>query len=51
MELATKALAETDWTIRRIAAESGYRNIKTFETAFRKRFGRSPGAGRDCAHI
>ncbi len=51
MELATKALAETDWTIRRIAAESGYRNIKTFEAAFRKRFGRSPGAGRDCAHI
>ena len=47
MELAEKALAETDWTLRRIAAASGYRNVKTFEAAFRKRTGRSPGTCRN----
>ena len=46
MELAEKALAETDWSLRRIAAASGYRNVKTFEAAFRRRTGHSPGANR-----
>lgn len=46
MELAEKVLAGTDQPIRRIAAESGYRNIKTFEVAFRKRHGLSPGEYR-----
>ena len=46
MEIAEKALSDTDRAIRRIAAESGYRNIKTFEAAFRKRHGLSPGAYR-----
>ena len=31
MELAEKALLKTGWNIGRIAAESGYRNVKTFE--------------------
>ena len=46
MEIAEKALSDTDRTIRHIAAESGYRNIKTFEAAFRKRHGMSPSAFR-----
>ena len=46
MELAEKALAETDWTLRRIAAASGYRNVKTFEAAFRRKHGMSPSAFR-----
>ena len=46
LELAEKALAETNRPIRRIALESGYRNVKTFEAAFRKRHGTPPGAFR-----
>ena len=46
MEIAEKALTDTDRTIRRIVAESGYRNIKTFEAAFRRRHGMSPSEYR-----
>ncbi len=46
MELAERALLKTGWNIGRIAAESGYRNFKTFEIAFRKRHGMSPSAFR-----
>lgn len=48
MELAEKELAGTDKPIRRIASENGYRNVKTFEVAFRKRRGMSPGDFRRC---
>ena len=46
MELAEKAISETNHPIRQIARESGYKNIKTFEAAFRKRHGTSPGSFR-----
>ena len=46
MELAEKAISETNRPIRQIARESGYKNIKTFEAAFRKRHGTSPGSFR-----
>ena len=47
--IAEKLLSETSWTVRRIAAESGYRNVKTFEVAFRKRTGRLPGSARQAS--
>ena len=43
MELAEKALSETKRSLRQIARESGYKSIKTFEAAFRRRHGTSPG--------
>lgn len=46
MELAEKALSETNRPLRLIAQESGYKNVKTFEAAFRKRHGTSPGLFR-----
>ena len=46
MELAERALLKTSWNIGRIAAGSGYRNVKTFEAAFRKRHGCSPSEYR-----
>ena len=46
MELAEKAISETNHPIRQIARESGYKNIKTFEAAFRRRYGTTPGAFR-----
>ena len=42
MELAERLLQETNRPVQAIAKESGYRNIKTFEAAFRKRHGQSP---------
>ena len=47
MEIAEKALSDSKKAIRRIAAESGYRNIKTFEAAFRRRHGLSPSEYRE----
>ena len=46
MEIAEKLLSETSWTVQRIAAASGYRNVKTFEAAFRRRTGHLPGGVR-----
>ena len=46
MELAETAISETNRPIRQVARESGYKNIKTFEAAFRKRHGMSPGSFR-----
>lgn len=46
MELAEKALSETRHTLIQIARESGYRSVKTFEAAFRRRHGSSPGSFR-----
>ena len=46
MELAEKALSETERPIHQIARESGYKNVKTFEAAFRRRHGKSPGSFR-----
>ena len=46
MELAEKALSETNRPLRLIARESGYKSVKTFEAAFRKRHGTSPGLFR-----
>ena len=43
---AEKALSETNRPLRLIAQESGYKNVKTFEAAFRKRHGTSPGLFR-----
>lgn len=45
-EIAEKALAETARGISQVAAASGYRNIKTFEAAFRKRHRMSPSEWR-----
>lgn len=46
MNIAEKAMSETNRPIRQVARESGYRNIKTFEAAFRRRYGTTPGAFR-----
>lgn len=46
MELAEKALSESTHTIASVAAECGYRSVKTFESAFRKRHNTSPGTFR-----
>ena len=46
MKLAEKAIAETARPIRQIAKECGYRNIKTFEAAFRRRHTTTPGQFR-----
>ena len=46
LEIAEKQLVDTACTIRQIAARSGYRNIKTFEAAFRRRHGLTPGQFR-----
>lgn len=46
MKIAEKAMSETNRPIRQVARESGYKNIKTFEAAFRRRYGTTPGAFR-----
>ena len=46
MKLAEKALSETDRSIRQIARDVGYKNIKTFEAAFRRRHNTTPGTFR-----
>ena len=46
LELAERALTETERPVKTIAKESGYRNIKTFEAAFRRKHGLSPSAFR-----
>lgn len=46
MKLAEKAIVGTSRTIRQIAKECGYRNIKTFEAAFRRRHTTTPGQFR-----
>jgi LacI family transcriptional regulator len=46
MSLAEKALVDTSQTIRRIAADCGYASANTFEIAFRKLHGLSPGEYR-----
>lgn len=46
MNIAEKAMSETNRPIRQVARESGYKNIKTFEAAFHRRYGTTPGAFR-----
>ena len=46
MELAERMLQETNRPVQAVAKESGYRNVKTFEAAFRKRHGCSPSEYR-----
>ena len=46
-EIAEKALRETSRSVAQISAACGYRNVKTFEAAFRRRRGMSPGEWRD----
>ena len=50
LELAERALTETERPVKVVARESGYRNVKTFEAAFRKRHGIPPGKFRATAH-
>ena len=46
LELAERALTETERPVKAVARESGYRNVKTFEAAFRRKHGLSPSAFR-----
>ena len=46
LELAERALTETERPVKTVAKESGYRNVKTFEAAFRRKHGISPSAFR-----
>ena len=46
MEIAERILQETNRPVQAVAKESGYRNVKTFEAAFRKRHGCSPSEYR-----
>ena len=46
LELAEQMLQETNRPVQAVAKESGYRNVKTFEAAFRKRHGCSPSEYR-----
>ena len=49
LELAERMLQETNRPVQAVAKESGYRNVKTFEAAFRKHHGLSPGKYRRTA--
>ena len=46
LELAERALTETERPVKTVASESGYRNVKTFEAAFRRKHGITPSAFR-----
>ena len=46
LELAERALTETERPVKAVARESGYRNVKTFEAAFRRKHGITPSAFR-----
>jgi LacI family transcriptional regulator len=46
LELAERALQETNRPVTAVARESGYRNVKTFEAAFRRKHGISPSVFR-----
>ena len=46
MELAEKALCESNRTIANVAIECGYKSVKTFEAVFRKCHNISPGTFR-----
>lgn len=41
---ATRDLGETDHLIARVAADAGFPDVKAFNTAFRRAFGRTPSA-------
>ena len=46
LELAERMLQETNRPVQAVAKESGYRNVKTFEAAFRRKHGISPSTFR-----
>ena len=46
LELAERTLTETERPVKTVASESGYRNVKTFEAAFRRKHGITPSAFR-----
>lgn len=55
LEVATERLCETDDTVTRIALESGFPNVASFNQAFKSRFGATPkqywhGHMRCCSH-
>jgi len=46
LDMAAKALLQTDKTITRIAAENGYSNSYRFSNIFKKEYGTSPSRYR-----